>query len=161
MVSITDILIILIHCEHSGLKHFFHCDHSTFHSLLSYYLYECCFFMKIYFMICLGFHSCYIISFNVLPIINFIIKLPNICFIIPIWIPSFLKILSNNVHVNPGPNNNKTFSFCNWNWNSITKDGFSRVDQFNVQASTNNYDIISLCETLLYDEVEIPNPLTL
>ena len=43
---------------------------------------------------------------------------------------------------------------------TLTKDGFSRVDLFNVQASTYKYDIISLCETLLYDEVEIPNPLT-
>ena len=58
------------------------------------------------------------------------LKLPNIYFIMSIWIPSFLIILSNDVHVHPGPNNNnnKNFSFCNWNCNSITKGDFNRVD---------------------------------
>ena len=70
-------------------------------------------------MMCLGLYSCYILSNNFVAIINFIIELPNIYCIIPIWIPSCLIILSNDVHANPGPNNvnNKTFSFCNWNCN--------------------------------------------
>ena len=63
-------------------------------------------------------------------LVMFGLKLPNIYFIMSIWIPSFLIILSNDVHVHPGPNNNnkKTFSFCNWDCNSITKDDFNRVD---------------------------------
>ena len=55
--------------------------------------------------------------------------------------------------------NNKVFSFCNWNCNSITKNNFNRVDLLKVQASIYNYDILSLCETLLNDTVEIPEPL--
>ena len=89
------------------------------------------------------------------------IELPNIYFIIPICIPSCLIILSNDVHVNPGPNNvnNKTISFCNWNCNSITKDNFNRVDLLKVQSSIYNYDIISICKALLNNDIEIPNPL--
>ena len=53
----------------------------------------------------------------------------------------------------------KTFSFCNWNCNSIAKDNFSRVDLLKAQASIYNYDIISLCETLLNDDIDIPESL--
>ena len=48
------------------------------------------------------------------------------------------------------------FSFCNWNCNSLAKNNFNRVDLLKVQASTYNYDIMSLCETSRNDDVEIP-----
>ena len=71
-----------------------------------------------------------------------------------------MLIHSNDVHVNPGPNNfNKVFSFCNWNFNSIVKNNFYRIDLLKVQASIYNYDVISLCETSLNDDVEIPETL--
>ena len=80
-------------------------------------------------LICLGFHFYHILYTNYLPILNFILNVLNIVFIIPIWIPSFLIIISNDVHVNPGPTNNKNqVSFCNWNCNSLTKNNFNRVD---------------------------------
>ena len=87
-----------------------------------------------------------------MPIINFLTTIPNFVFLIPIWLPSLVIIQSNDVHVNPGPNNsNKAFSLCNWNCNSLAKNNFNRVE-----ASTYNYDIMSLCETSLNDDVEIP-----
>ena len=86
--------------------------------------------------------------------------MPNFVFVIPIWLPSLVIIHSNDVHVNPGPNNsNKVFSFSNWNCNSIVKNIFNRVDLLKVQASTSNYDAVSLCETSLNDDVEIPETL--
>ena len=92
-----------------------------------------------------------------MPIIHFLTTIPNFVFLIPIWLPSLVIIQSNDVHVNPGPNNsNKVFLFCNWNCNSLGKNNFNRVDLLKVQASTYNYDIMSLCETSLNDDVEIP-----
>ena len=155
VISITDVFILLLHCEPENMskKHLFHSSHSSLHSLLSFR-----FFMKT-FMMCLSSHSCYILSDNFLTFINFMIELPNIYFIIPIWIPSFLVIY--DVYVNPGSNNiyNKNFSFCNWNCNSITKDDFNRAGLLKVQSSIYNYDRISVRETLLNNEVEIPSPL--
>ena len=54
----------------------------------------------------------------------------------------------------------KVFSSCNWNCNSLAKNNFNRVDLLKVQASAYNYDIMSLCETSLNDDVEIPVSLT-
>ena len=83
--------------------------------------------------------------------------MPNLIFIIPIWLPSLVITHSNDVHVNPGPNNsNKVFLFSNWNCNSIVKNKFNRVDLLKVQASTYNYDAMPLYETSLNDDVEIP-----
>ena len=60
---------------------------------------------------------------------------------------------SNDVHVNPGPNNvNKVFSLSNWNCNSIAKNKFNRVDLLKIQASIYNYDAVSLCETSLNED---------
>ena len=71
-----------------------------------------------------------------------------------------MVILSNDVHSNPDPNNyNKVFSFSDGNSNSIVKNIFDSVDLLKVQASTYNYDVMSLCETLLNDDVEIPKTL--
>ena len=71
-----------------------------------------------------------------------------------------MLIHSNDVHVNPGPNNfNQVFSFCNWNCNSIVKNNFNRINLLKVQASIYHDDVMSLCETSLHDDVEIPETL--
>ena len=69
-------------------------------------------------------------------------------------------IPSNDVHVNPGPNNsNKVFSFSNWNCNSLVKNKFNRVNLLKVQASTYNYDV-EIPETLIdgYNFVPLNHP---
>ena len=44
---------------------------------------------------------------------------------IPSWLPLFLILLSNDIHVNPGPHfNNSFFNFMNWNLNSLAKKNF-------------------------------------
>ena len=102
VVSITDVLIIFLDCEpaYTSMIHSLHFSQSLVHSLLSFRL-----FMRTSLMMCLFFYSCYILSDNFVAIINFMIELSTIYFIIPIWIPSCLIILSNVVHVNSGPNN--------------------------------------------------------
>jgi hypothetical protein len=77
------------------------------------------------------------------------------------WIFCLLLLLSHDVHPNPGPNSNSEFSsgflsFCNWNLNTLSKDNFCRVSLLEAHNSIFNYDIISLCETSLNDEIEIP-----
>ena len=44
------------------------------------------------------------------------------------WLPIILIILSNDIHLNPGPEyNNNFFNFMSWNLNSLAKDNFQRV----------------------------------
>ena len=47
-------------------------------------------------------------------------------------------------------------SFCNWNLNTLSKDDFYRITLLQAHNTEHNYDIISLCETSLDDEVEVP-----
>ena len=77
-----------------------------------------------------------------------------------IWLPFLLIILSNDIELNPGPPiQTGGFNFAHWNINSLGKDEFSRVNLLQAQNAIHNYDIISLCETSLNDEAQIPNPL--
>ena len=47
---------------------------------------------------------------------------------VPHWLLIILIILSNDVHLNPGPQyENNLFNFMSWNINSLTKDNFQRV----------------------------------
>ena len=48
------------------------------------------------------------------------------------------------------------FSFMNWNCNSIAKDDFLRLRLLEAQISVSNYDLISLCQTSLNDQVKLP-----
>ena len=77
------------------------------------------------------------------------------------WLPFLLIILSNDIELNPGPlTPTKGFTFAQWNINSLGKDEFSRVNLLQSQNVIHNYnDIISLCETSLNDESQIPKPL--
>ena len=81
--------------------------------------------------------------------------IPQIYHSIPIWVISLLIIMSNDIELNPG--DNKLFTFCNWNLNSLTKDNFSRLNLLEVHNLVFNYDIISLCETHLNNTVELPS----
>ena len=77
-----------------------------------------------------------------------------------IWIPFLLIIMSNDVEFNPGDHIvNRNFTFCNWNINSLAKDNFSRLNLIQADNSIHNYDIISLCETSLNNDVVLPDSL--
>ena len=45
----------------------------------------------------------------------------------------------------------------NWNCNSLAKDNFSRLNLLEALNDTFKYDIISLCETSLNDQVKLPD----
>ena len=45
----------------------------------------------------------------------------------------------------------------NWNCNSLAKDDFSQLRLLEAQNSILSYDIISLCETSLNDQVKLPD----
>ena len=65
--------------------------------------------------------------------------------------------MSNDTERNPG--DNKLFTFCNWNLNSLTKDNFIQLNLLEAHNSLLNYDIISLCETNLNATVDLPSNL--
>ena len=76
------------------------------------------------------------------------------------WLPGFLIILANDIHVNPGPHyQNNFFTFMTWNVNSLAKNDFERVQLIEAHNSLFNYDLISICETALDDSIELPDPL--
>ena len=80
--------------------------------------------------------------------------------IVPNWLSIFLIILSNDVHLNPGPQyQNNFFNFMSWNVNSMAKDNFQRVRLIEAHHSIFIYDLISICETSLNDSVELPETL--
>ena len=78
----------------------------------------------------------------------------------PIWVPFLLILLSNDVELNPGDHYHESFfSFINWNLNSLPKNNFERVQLIEAHNSLFNYDLISLCETSLTSNNEVPDPL--
>ena len=79
---------------------------------------------------------------------------------VPHWLPIILIILSNDVHLNPGPQfQNNFFNFMSWNVNSLAKKNFQRVRLIEAHNSIFNYDLSSICETSLNDTVELPETL--
>ena len=78
------------------------------------------------------------------------------------WIFALLLIMSSDVHPNPGPPSvDKDFSsgflsFCNWNLNTLSKDNFYRISLLEAHNTIFKYDIISLCETSLSDDLTVP-----
>ena len=78
------------------------------------------------------------------------------------WIFALLILLSSDIHPNPGPPpqssefSNGFLSFCNWNLNTLSKDNFSRVSLLQAHNTIFKYDIISLCETSLNDDIQVP-----
>ena len=79
---------------------------------------------------------------------------------VPHWLTIILIILSNDVHLNPGPQfQNNFFNFMSWNVNSLAKENFQRVRLIEAHNSIFNYDLIFICETSLNDTVELPETL--
>ena len=80
---------------------------------------------------------------------------------VPYWLPILLILISNDIHLNPGPSTylQNNFNFMNWNLNSLTKDNFHRVHLIEAHNSMFNYDLISVCETNLNDTVDLPETL--
>ena len=84
------------------------------------------------------------------------------CDIFSLWCVILHLVLSLDVHPNPGPfhSNNQYYdgflSFCNWNLNSLFKDDFQRISLLEAHNVSYNYDIISLCETSLNEDVRVP-----
>ena len=73
-----------------------------------------------------------------------------------------LIILSNDIHLNPGPEYQNNFlNFMTWNVNSLAKKQFHRVHLIEAHNSIFKYDLISICETSLNDSVELPEHLYL
>ena len=72
---------------------------------------------------------------------------------VPPWLPTILILLSNDIHLNPGPHfQNSFFNFMLWNLNSLAKDNFQRIRLIETHNSLFNYDLISICETSLNDQ---------
>ena len=81
---------------------------------------------------------------------------------VPRWLPMLLIVLSNDIHLNPGPQShfqNNYLNFMNWNLNSLTKDNFRRVDLIEAHNSIFYYDLIHVCEINLNDSIELPETL--
>ena len=73
------------------------------------------------------------------------------------WLAIILIILSNDIHLNPGPQyQNNFFTFMSWNVNLLAKEEFQRVRLIEAHNSIFNYDMISICETSLNDSVVLP-----
>ena len=79
-----------------------------------------------------------------------------------------ILILSADIETQPGPRsgtctfngfNDGFLSFCNWNVNTLSKNDFERVTLIEAHNSLFKYDIISLCETSLNDDVAVPEDL--
>jgi len=76
------------------------------------------------------------------------------------WLGLFLVLISNDIHMNPGPQyHNNFFKFMSWNLNSLAKKNFERIDLIEAHNVNFDYDIISICETSLNDTVELPSEL--
>ena len=79
---------------------------------------------------------------------------------VPLWLPTILLLLSNDIHLNPGPHfQGNFFNFMSWNLNSLAKDNFQRIRLIEAHNTVFNYDLISICETSLNDSVELPETL--
>ena len=79
---------------------------------------------------------------------------------VPRWLPTILILLSNDIHLNPGPHfQNNFFNFMSWNLNSLAKDNFQRIRLIEAHNALFKYDLISICETCLNDSVELPETL--
>ena len=75
---------------------------------------------------------------------------------VPFWLPTILILLSNDIHLNPGPHfQSNFFNFMTWNLNSLAKDNFHRIRLIESHNTLFNYDLISICETSLNDSVEL------
>ena len=79
---------------------------------------------------------------------------------VPLWLPTIVLLLSNDIHLNPGPHfQDNIFNFMSWNLSSLAKDIFQHIHLIEAHNTLFNYDLISICETSLNDSVELPETL--
>ena len=79
---------------------------------------------------------------------------------VPFWLPFILILLSNDIHLNPGPHfQNNFFNFMSWNLNSLAQDNFQRIRLIEAHNTIFSYDLISICETSLNDSIVLPETL--
>ena len=77
---------------------------------------------------------------------------------IPNWVFVLLLLLANDIELNPGPSYHENFfTFMNWNLISLVKNNFERMKLIEAHNSIFNYDLISLCETVLNSRINIPD----
>ena len=75
---------------------------------------------------------------------------------VPLWVPTILILLSNDIHLNPGPHfENNFFNFMSWNLNSLAKDNFQRIRLIEAHNALFKYDLISIND---YTFVPANNP---
>ena len=116
----------------------------TLFSILSIYIYPIAFTPATYILSLMVFQTwCHSVTKNV-----------------PLWLPIILILLSNDIHLNPGPHfQNNFFNFMSWNLNSLAKDNFQRIHLIEAHNVLFKYDLISICETSLNDSVDLPETL--
>ena len=85
---------------------------------------------------------------KIIQLIKILNTISQLCHFIPFWVPFLL--------IERDPGDNKLFTFCNLNLNSLTKGNFIRLNLLEAHNSLFNYDIISLCETNLNATVDLP-----
>ena len=107
--------------------------------------------------------SLFIFTIAVTPVTNIfsVLLFQIVCYslikFLPPWVSTLLILLSNDIHLNPGPQYPPKFlNFMTWNLNSITTNNFERVALIEAHNSIFEYDIISICETNLKDSL-VPN----
>ena len=64
--------------------------------------------------------------------------------VLPLWFYSIS--LSGDVETNPGPkrNSTETFSFCHWNFNSISSHDYVKIFLLKAYITVHKFDIICL-----------------
>ena len=93
---------------------------------------------------------------NILCLAVFLLSCYSIFSCLPTWIMALVLILANDIETQPGPTEvtiKKYFSFMCWNLNSLAKDDFSRTKLIEAHNSIYDYDIISLCDTCLTEDL--------
>ena len=77
-----------------------------------------------------------------------------------LWLCKLKTSLSGDIETNPGPaqkNQNKSFSICHWNLNSITAHGYAKVSLLKAYITAHKMDIICLSETYLDSTIQSDN----
>ena len=64
-----------------------------------------------------------------------------------------LLLISGNVHLNPGPGQNK-IKFATWNVDSLLSRDKCKINYINALDSVYNFDIFCVCESFLTPEIE-------
>ena len=96
-------------------------------------------------------HDQIVFSVSILTIWLFVVLLKCFCNLRHL-LTIILKLLSMNIHPNPGPASNhvsKRFSICHANVRSLKTEG--KLDEISILAETENIDVITISETWLDD----------